>query len=82
MPRPQQRGIALLGFFALSGFLVYLGFEGWTLNGILPLEYVGYFFTGVAVLGLCGVNIWANGPLDPNLDPKPDDGDKYDSSRS
>jgi hypothetical protein len=36
----------------------------------LPAQYLGYFLLGLAALGLCRVNIWYGGPIDPRFDPE------------
>jgi hypothetical protein len=70
MTRRLQRALALVFLFAASGFFVYLGYRGWAVN-FVPAQYLGYFLATCGVLGLCGVNIWHGGPLDPRHDPQP-----------
>jgi len=70
MSRSQQRGVSLVVLFALSGFLVYVGWQGWRVNYI-PAQYLGYLIGAFAVVGLCGVNIWHGGPFDRRFDPPP-----------
>lgn len=55
--------------FAIAGtVLIYQGRGGLLVNG-LPAQYVGYLFLGATALGMCGVNIWYAGPIDPRFDP-------------
>jgi len=66
--RRRWRFGSLVFLFVAAGVLVWIGFEGWTVN-FLPAQYVGYAIGGLGVLGLCGVNIWHGGPIDPRDDP-------------
>jgi hypothetical protein len=70
MTRRQKRGVALAGVFAASGFFVWSGYAGMTVDS-LPAHYLGYVVAAVGVAGTFGVNIWRGGPLDPRNDPKP-----------
>jgi hypothetical protein len=67
MTRRHKRAGALVFLFAASGLFIYFGLRGWTLSS-LPADYVGYLLAFFGVLGLCGVNIWYGGPLDPDDD--------------
>lgn len=71
MPR-IERAISLVFLFATGAMLIAFGWQGWRFSGLLPLDWVGYVVTFFGVLGLCGVNIWRNGPLDKRLDPPTD----------
>jgi hypothetical protein len=69
MSRRGYRAFSLVFLFGLAGFLIYLGFDGWVINRSLPAQYIGYLIAVCGVLGMCGVNIWSGGPLDPRKDP-------------
>lgn len=71
--RKIQRMAALLFLFAASTWLIWLG-DSWLLHGVLPVKYIGYFLGFFGLLGVCRVNIWAGGPLDPRMDIPPDGG--------
>src|SRR5262249_54832505 len=69
MQRRVYRGLSLV--FALGGgaFLTYGGLvQGWVIKGWFPVQYLGYLLIGLTLLGVCGFNIWAGGPLDPRDD--------------
>lgn len=68
MTRRQERAGSLVVLFAFGGWLIYIGFNGWTMNH-LPAQYFGYILVGGGILGLLGVNIWYGGILDPRHDP-------------
>ncbi|MBI1785159.1 hypothetical protein HYR69_08440 [Candidatus Sumerlaeota bacterium] len=52
----------ILGLMFFNGlWLVFLG-NYWEVN------YMGYGMCAVGMLGLCGVNIWKGGALDPRRD--------------
>jgi len=55
--------LSLLFIFGFGGWLIYQGFHGLAV-GI----YLGFLIAFFGVLGLCGVNIWVGGPLDPRND--------------
>jgi hypothetical protein len=67
MARRHKRAATLVFLFAVSGLLIYLGLEGWTVSS-LGAHYLGYLVGFFGVLGLLGVNIWYGGPLDPDDD--------------
>ena len=69
--RKIQRVAALIFLFAASALLIWLG-DDWLVHGVLPMKYVGYFLAFFGLLGICRVNIWAGGPLDPRLDITPE----------
>ena len=62
-----MRFLVSLGMLVLAGWFVYL-WDGWTIGG-MPIAIVGGIIGVCAVLGLCGVNVFAGGPLDRNRDP-------------
>ena len=67
MSKQNMRALSLVALVATSVALVIAGFNGWVLikgAAELPMQYAGYLLGGAAVLGACGVNIWAGGPLD------------------
>jgi hypothetical protein len=68
MTRQQKRTLASLGVAVLGGWFTYLG-NSWTVSGC-PIWVLGVVFAGAGILGLCGVNVFAGGPLDVNNDPK------------
>jgi hypothetical protein len=61
-----KRYLTLVGIFAFSGWLVWLGDE-WRISTV-PAHYVGYLIAAVGVAGLLGLNIWSGGPLDKRKD--------------
>lgn len=69
--RKIQRLAALIFLFGVSAWLIWLG-NSWLLHGVLPVKYIGYFIGFFGLLGICRVNIWAGGPLDPRMDIPPD----------
>lgn len=69
MTRQQKRTIALIFLFLFSGYLIWLGLDGWTIR-TMPAHYLGYLLIAFGIAGLLGVNIWYGGPLDPRKDPK------------
>lgn len=66
--RKQQRFWAMCLLFASGLALIVMGLLGRVVN-IVPAHYIGAAFVIYGVAGLCGVNIWKNGPLDPDYDP-------------
>jgi hypothetical protein len=68
MTRKHKRAGSILLLLAVGGLLVYLGLEQeWTI-GPIAAHYIGLLLTVFGVLGVCGVNIWYGGPLDPHFD--------------
>jgi len=67
--RVRWRRGALLALVATGGAAVYFGHRGLLIEGN-PSQYIGYFLLGVASLGVCGINIWYGGPIDPRSDPR------------
>lgn len=65
--RRRKRAVALIGIFLASGFFIWLGVEGWTIQ-TAPAQYVGYLVSAIGIAGLLGINIWYGGPLDPRGD--------------
>lgn len=65
--RRQKRAVALVCIFLASGFFIWLGVEGWTIQTV-PAHYVGYLVSAIGIAGLLGINIWYGGPLDPRGD--------------
>jgi hypothetical protein len=61
-----KRYLCLVGIFAFSGWLVWLGDE-WRIRTV-PAHYVGYLIAAIGVAGLLGLNIWYGGPLDKRRD--------------
>lgn len=68
--RKLARAAVLLGVFLFACLLIKLGHEGWRLGGVFPTQHIGYPLIVLVVLGICGVNIWSRGPLDPRGDLK------------
>lgn len=69
MSRQNWRRASLVFLFDFGGLLVYLGFDGWTFNKVLPTHFAGFFLIASGIAGLFEVNIWHGGPLDPRFDP-------------
>jgi len=67
--RKQQRALFLVFLFASGLALVVIGFCGWSIN-LIPAYYLGALLVIFGIVGLCGVNIWKGGPLDPAHDPR------------
>src|SRR5262245_4373066 len=61
-----MRYLTLVGIFAFSGWLIWLGDE-WLIR-TTPAHYVGYLIAAIGVAGLLGLNIWVGGPLDKRRD--------------
>jgi hypothetical protein len=61
-----KRYLTLVGIFAFSSWLVWLGDE-WRINTV-PAHYAGYLIAAIGVAGLLGLNIWVGGPLDKRRD--------------
>lgn len=72
--RMWRRG-SLAFIAALAAALHYSGEQGLRMN-LLPAQYCGYFLYAVVALGVCRVNIWHSGPLDPRFDPHPTDAER------
>ena len=68
MSRANARRLTLLFLFGVAAFLISLGEAGWSVN-FMPADWVGYILIAFGFAGLCGVNIWAGGPLDRRNDP-------------
>ena len=69
MSRRSQRFVATLGMFLFAGWMIYAGRHGLVfVRSQLPVDYAGYIVAAFGLLGLCGVNIWRGGPLDPQND--------------
>jgi hypothetical protein len=66
--RVKWRRGSLVALVAAGGAAIYFGTGGLLIKG-LPAQYIGYFLVGMAALGICGVNIWYSGPIDPRRDP-------------
>lgn len=54
--------------FGFAMVLVYLGFNGWVVNKVIPAQYIGFLVLACWLAGLCGLNIWYGGPFDPRHD--------------
>ena len=67
--RKQQRAMFLAFLFASGLALVVIGFYGWSID-LIPAYYLGALFVIFGIVGMCGVNIWKGGPLDPAHDPR------------
>jgi hypothetical protein len=70
--RVKWRRGSILALVAAGGAAVWFGHGGLLIQGI-PGQYIGYFLLGMAALGVCGVNIWYGGPIDPRRDPRIDE---------
>ena len=76
--RRLYRFLFQLALFAVGGWLIYQGHDGWVLKRLtadpdsagVPAQYIGYILVGFGLLGFFGVNIWYGGLLDPRRDPK------------
>src|SRR5262245_18689054 len=66
MSQQTKRYLCLVGIFAFSGYLIWLGDE-WRIK-TTPAHYVGYLIAAIGVAGLLGLNIWIGGPLDKRKD--------------
>ena len=67
----QRVGMTVFTILA-GGLLIGLGVFGVEAYG-LPAHYIGFLLLGTAALGVCGVNVWYGGPLDPRHDPRIED---------
>jgi len=67
--RIRWRRGTLVALAVAGGAAIYLGRRGLLIEGI-PGEYIGYSLLVLAGLGVCGVNIWYGGPVDPRGDPR------------
>lgn len=65
--RHAIRKLVAIGMVFLSICLMYWGVTGWLINS-MPAHYLGIALFAFSLAGLCGVNIWVAGPLDPALD--------------
>jgi hypothetical protein len=65
--RKQIRTATAIGLIVLGTILGVMGFDGWYINHI-PASLVGLILGVAGVLGLCGVNVWWGGVLDPRND--------------
>ena len=67
MRSSRKRAISLVGIFAAGGFFIWIGLDGWKIS-TLPAHYLGFIVLAIGVAGMCGLNIWHGGPLDPKND--------------
>jgi len=67
--RRRARTFALLALTGIGG-LAYAFGQDMVGVGSTPLQFLGGFLIGVAILGGVGLNIWRGGPLDKRNDPK------------
>ena len=67
MSRANVRRLTLVLLFAAAAFFIWLGRSGWSVN-FMPADWVGYILIAFGLAGLCGVNVWAGGPLDRRND--------------
>ena len=69
MTRQAKRAFAIIGMFVFAGWMIYEGLNGLIFaSSKMPVHYAGYIVAVMGVLGMCGVNIWRGGPLDPRND--------------
>jgi hypothetical protein len=67
-PRRTVRLAALAFFFIFGVILFGIGCDGRAIVDV-RFAFAGAFFALMGVLGVCGVNVWRGGPLDPRNDP-------------
>ena len=67
--RVKWRRGSLAAIAAAGGAAIYFGHQGLLINE-LPADYLGYALLVFAGLGVCRVNIWHGGPIDPRFDPQ------------
>jgi hypothetical protein len=67
MTPSRKRALSIVGIFVAGGFFVWIGLDGWTIS-TMPAHYLGFIVLAVGVAGMCGLNIWHGGPLDPKND--------------
>ena len=71
MSSQHLRAFSLVALFAASAVTIAAGLNGWVLlkgAAEIPMHFLGFALGGAALLGICGVNIWIGGPLDPQKD--------------
>lgn len=69
--RKQQRTVIAVCLILVGAVLGVMGFDGWYVNHT-PASIVGLVLAIAGILGLCGVNVWWGGALDPrNGNPQP-----------
>lgn len=66
MTQQRKRHLSLIGIFAFSIFLFWLG-DDYLISSV-PAEYVGFIVVLIGLAGVFGINIWAGGPLDLKRD--------------
>lgn len=65
----RARGRVFFALFAIgTGLMFIFLFDGYLLNGLVPVPWLGWFVIAVGVLGLLGFNVFYGGPLDRRLD--------------
>ena len=67
MRSSRKRAISLFGIFSAGGFFNWIGLDGWKIS-TLPAHYLGFIVLAIGVAGMCGLNIWYGGSLDPKHD--------------
>jgi hypothetical protein len=67
--REGQRRLCSFGLIGAGIVIAWIGVD-YVIGGILPVPVFGLIVSGMGVLGLLGVNVFAGGPLDRNRDPK------------
>jgi F0F1-type ATP synthase assembly protein I len=70
--RAAQRAGMTIFAALVGGLLIALGVLLDVEAYGLPAQYLGFIVLGMATLGVCGVNVWYGGPLDPRQDPRPE----------
>lgn len=67
--RKRRNGRVIMSCWAIGAGLIFvLFYDGWLINAV-PARWVGYFFIGMGVLELFGLNLFfRGGPLDRRID--------------
>ncbi len=67
--RDGQRRVWSGVLIAIGLFLAWVGVD-YVIFDFIPVPVFGLLLSGLGVLGLLGVNVFAGGPLDRNRDPR------------